>query len=346
MDIIKNEDQLILDIRGLIDQSKSNIARTINSQMTMLYWHIGKRIREEVMQEGRAEYGKHVLKNLANILSAEYGKGFTHSNLVRITQFYDSFPSIEISATLSQQLTWSHIIELLPLKSKEEQEFYAYTAMQNSWSVRDMRHNIHRMTFERTLVNQKGKLPEPIVFTRDERNVVLAPEMILRDPYILDFLQLEDVRYENDLETAILKEIEKFILELGTGFSFVARQKRMTIDNDHFYLDLLFYNRKLKRMVAVELKTGKFKPEYKGQMELYLGYLTEYETYEDELPPIGIILCTSKSSRQIELLNMGTTGIHVAEYWTELPPKDVFERKIQEIVLSSTETLVKLKGKK
>jgi len=146
--------------------------------------------------------------------------------------------------------------------------------------------------------------------------------------------------YESDLEQEILKEIEKFILELGSGFSFVSRQKRITIEDDHYYLDLLFYNRKLKRLVAIELKTGKFKAEYKGQMELYLGWLRKYEVMEGEKLPIGIILCTEKSIHQIELLDMDRSGIHVAEYWTELPPKDLFERKIREIVQQSKEMLL------
>jgi predicted nuclease of restriction endonuclease-like (RecB) superfamily len=305
--------------------------------MTILYWHIGKRIRQDIIQSKRAEYGEEVIKSLAKELTAEYGKGFSRVAIIRMVQFYDNFPELEISSTLSNQLTWSHIIELLPLEDKKKQEFYAFIAIEEHWSVRQLRSNINRMTFERTLSNQQARSLNLMAFEQQKSHLI--PELVLKDPYILDFLGLPDDHYESELEEAILKELEKFILELGTGFSFIARQKRITIDEDHFYLDLLLYNRKLKRLVAIELKTGKFKAEYKGQMELYLRYLAKYESFADELPPIGIILCTEKSQNQIELLDLNASGIHVAEYWTELPPKEIFEKKVQEIVLRSRQRL-------
>jgi predicted nuclease of restriction endonuclease-like (RecB) superfamily len=336
--------QLLNDIRELISSAKSRIALAVNSQMTMLYWNVGKRIREDIIKSERAEYGRQVVISLAKMLTTEYGKGFSRLSLIRMIQFYDSFNDIQISSTLSNQLTWSHIIELLPLKPLEQQEYYAYMAIEENWSVRNLRSNINRMTFERTIANQKPIIPK--LLSCNSKLSLMQPDLILKDPYVLDFLCLPNEYYESDLEQAILREIEKFILELGSGFTFMSRQKRISVDEDHFYLDLLFYNRKLKRMVAIELKTGKFKPEYKGQMELYLNYLNEYETYEDELPPIGIILCTEKSNHQIELLNLGKSGIHVAEYWTDLPPKEIFERKIQEIVIRSKEAVGKLTNKK
>ncbi len=329
--------QLLNDIRHLIVTSKYRISRTINAEMIFLYWHIGKSIRDEIKQKERADYGDKVIKSLAQELSTEYGKGFSTGGLTRMIQFYDSFSTIEIVATLSQQLTWSHIVELLPLKSKEQQEFYAFMVVEENWSVRQLRSNIHRMTFERTIINQKIASKDLLSLAKPGSQ--LSPDLVLKDPYILDFLGLPNEHYENDLEEAILREIEKFILELGTGFSFIARQKRISLDEDHYYLDLLFYNRKLKRLVAIELKTGKFKAEHKGQMELYLRYLAKYESFSDELPPIGIILCTEKSKQQIELLDLNSSGIHVAEYWTDLPPKEIFEKKIQEIVLKSKERI-------
>ena len=340
-------DRLFLEnIRNLIEVAKTRVAVAVNSQMTMLYWNIGKRIREEVIKSERAEYGRELIKHLARDLSAEYGSGFSKSSLLKMIQFYDQFQDDQIIATLSRQLTWSHIIALLPLNVDEQREFYVHMTIESGWSVRDLRHNIHRMVYERTIANQKlNQLKSIGALDKHSTNKIMQPSLVLKDPYVLDFLDLSEKCYESELEEAIVREIERFILELGTGFSFVARQKRMTIDGDHFYLDLLFYNRKLKRSVAIELKSGKFKPEYKGQMELYLGYLKEYETFEGELPPIGIILCTEKSSHQIELLNMSESGIHVAEYWTQLPPREIFERKVQEIVLQVKENIAKLGNK-
>ena len=314
--------------------------------MTMLYWDIGKRIKEDIIKSERAEYGKQVVATLAQLLSAEHGKGFTRFSLSRMIRFYEAFPEVQIVATVSQQLTWSHIVELLPLSIMEQRQFYSYMAIESGWSVRDLRSNIHRMTYERTIANQTPLNSSAISLLENKTSTpIMQPNLVLKDPYVLDFLGISDNHYESELEKAILKEIEKFLLELGTGFSFLARQKRITVDGDHFYIDLLFYNRKLKRLVAIELKSGKFKPEYKGQMELYLGYLREYETFEGELPPIGIILCTEKSSHQIELLNMSESGIHVAEYWTQLPPREIFERKVQEIILQVKENIAKLENR-
>lgn len=345
--LIKNEQHLISDIRELIERSKDNVARAINSQMTMLYWHIGKRIRQEIIGRERAEYGEQIVKNLAKTLTSEYGKSFSRSSILKMIQFYDFLTDEQIVSTLSRQLSWSHIIELLPLKSKTEQEFYAYMAIESNWSVRQLRYNIHVMTYDRTISSQKSKTPLQIpAINIDYKKELMQPDILLKDPYLLDFLGLKGDFYESDLEEAILREIEKFLLEMGTGFSFVARQKRISVDGDHFYLDLLLYNRKLKRMVVIELKKGKFKAEYMGQMTLYLNYLKEYERYEGEEAPIGIILCTEKSASQVKLLDLSKSGIHVAEYWTELPSQDVFERKIQEIVVRAQETIAKLENKK
>lgn len=333
--ITNDHNLLIKDVRLLIDQAKSRVARVANFEMIMVYWHIGKRIQEEILQEERAEYGKQVIRNLAQHLSAEYGRGFTYTGITRMTQFYNCFQDCQIVATLSQLLSWSHIIELLPLASANQRDFYAYLAMQDNLSVRQLRSNIHKMTYERSEFSKKSEEHSGQILSLLKANNQLTPELVLRDPYVLEFLNLPEEHYESDLENAILQQIEQFLLELGSGFSFVARQKRMTIDNEHFYLDLLLYNRKLKRLTAIELKTGRFKAEYKGQMELYLNWLKKHESFEGENSPIGIILCSEKSHAQIELLDMSASGIHVAEYWTELPPIEVFEKKIQEIVLQA-----------
>lgn len=257
-----DNNNLLKEVKDLIDTTKVRAARLLNAEMTMLYWHIGKRISQEVLKEQRAEYGEKIVASLAKVLTLDYGNGFTYSSLTRMTKFYELFAEVEIVATLSQQLNWSHIMELLPLKEVRQREFYALMTMQDGWSVRQLRSNIHKMTFERTLASRTDS---KVSLLKEERAEILPSNLVLKDPYILDFLNLPDSHYESDLEDAILHKIEQFILELGSGFSFVARQKRLTIDNEHFYLDLLFFNRRLKRLVAIELKAGKFKAEYKGQ---------------------------------------------------------------------------------
>ncbi len=243
-------------------------------------------------------------------------------------QFAEKYPDVENVVTLSRHLSWSHFITLIPLKDQNARDFYGKLAFGNLIGVRELRKQIEKKVYERTknadIQLFKSKLIETGVF---------------KDPYLLDFLELKDGYLENDLETAILKELELFILELGNGFSFVERQKRMIIDGDDHNLDLLFYHRKLKRLVAIELKIDKFKAKYKGQMELYLKWLDKYEKHEGEQTPIGLILCTVASKEQIELLEIHKDGIMVAEYWTELPPKEILETKLHEAFIEAREQI-------
>jgi len=250
-------------------------------------------------------------------LEMKYGRGFAEKNVRRMIQFSKVFNDFEIVSTLSAELSWSHFIEVIPLDDKEKRLFYLQKASEEKWSVRALRKQIERKAFERKEIAQV-----------QIKNYLPNAESTFKDPYFLDFLGLKEGYLENDLEAAILKEIELFILELGVGFAFVERQKRMIIDGEDFYLDLLFYHRKLKRLVAIELKLGKFKASYKGQMELYLKWLQKHEQQEGEEQPIGLILCAEKSNEQIELLEMGKNGIMVAEYWTDLPPKEKLEKKL------------------
>jgi len=200
------------------------------------------------------------------------------------------------------------------------------------WSVRTLRGRIDSMLYERTALSRKPEELARKELAILKRSGEVGPALVLKDPYILDFLDLQDHYMERDFEDAILRELEMFLLELGAGFSFIARQKRIQLDGEDFYIDLLFYNRKLKRLVAVELKQGSFRPEYKGQMELYLRWLAKYDSEDAEGQPLGIILCTGASTRQIELLELDAAGIHVAEYLTVLPPQDVLERKLQDAI--------------
>jgi len=280
----------------------------------------------------RAEYGEQIVVTVSRQLVAEYGRGYTDKNLRRMIQFAEAFPEEEIVATLSRQLSWSHFSALLPLTQPFQRDFYAEMCRIEGWSVRALRERIESMLYERTALSRQPEalIRQELAILRNKGDV--TPALVLKDPYVLDFLGLNDRFLERDLEDAILRELETFLLELGVGFSFVARQKRIQLDGDDFYMDLLFYNRKLKRLVVVELKQGSFKPEYKGQMELYLRWLAQYEREPDENMPLGIILCAGKNTEQIELLELGAAGIHVAEYLTVLPPPEILRAKLHDAI--------------
>lgn len=290
---------LFEQIKNLIEQTKNNVAIAVNSSLTMMYWHIGKLINDEILQNKRAEYGKEIVATVSQQLIKQYGKGYSYSALTRMMKFAKNIDEKNI-ATLSQQLSWSHFKELIVLEDTLKIEFYAQMTIAQNWGVRTLRERIDSMLYERTSLS---KQPDELI--KYELNNIKQEEfsknMILKDPYFLDFLDINDRYLEKDLEDAILRSIEQFIFELGVGFSFIERQKRIIIDGEDFKIDLLFYNRKLKRLVAIDLKIGRFKAEYKGQMELYLKWLSKYEKEEGENEPLGIILCADKKEEQIEL---------------------------------------------
>lgn len=324
--------ELLADVRNLIAEARRQTAVAVNMGLTLLYWRIGKRVHQEVLGNERAGYGEQIVATLSRQLVSEFGRGFTDKNLRRMMQFAELFPDEAIVATLSRQLSWSHFKELLPLGQPFQREFYAEMARIEGWGVRTLRERIDSMLYERTALSKKpdSLIKQELAALRSKGN--LTPALLLKDPYVLDFLDLKDRFLERDLEDAILRELETFLLELGSGFSFIARQKRIQLDGDDFYIDLLFYNRKLRRLVAIDVKLGTFKPEYKGQMELYLRWLARHEKEPDENLPLGIILCTGKNNEQIELLELGTSGIHVAEYLTVLPPPEVLRAKLHHAI--------------
>ncbi|NEV62227.1 PDDEXK nuclease domain-containing protein [Thiorhodococcus minor] len=326
---------LLGDIRQLIEQSRQQLAGAVNSALTMLYWNIGQRIRADVLQEARAGYGEQIVSALSRQLAADYGRGFSEKNLRHMLRFAEAFPDPQIVSTLSRQLAWSHFLELIYLPDPLARDFYAQMCAQERWSVRRLRERKDTQLFERTALSKQPEalLTQELADLRQTGD--MTPALLLKDPYVLDFLGLNDRYLEKDLEDAILRELEGFLLELGAGFSFVARQKRIQIDQDDFYIDLLFYNRRLKRLVAIDLKLGDFKAEYKGQMEPYLRWLAKYDQEPDEAPPLGIILCGGKKHEQIELLELDASGIHVAEYLTLLPPKEVLQAKLHEAIALS-----------
>ncbi len=242
----------------------------------------------------------------------------------------ETFPDIEIVSTLWRQLSWSHFKEIMYLKTDLEREFYAQMCRIERWSVRTLRKQIDSMLFERTVISKKPEELAKLELNKLSKKDQLSPDLVFKDHYVLDFLNLKDTYAEKDLEAAIIKEIENFLIELGAGFTFVARQKRMIIDNKDYNLDLLFYHRKLKRLIAIDLKIGKFKASYKGQMELYLRYLEKYDSEEGEELPIGLILCAEGNQEQIELLQLDKANIRVAEYMTKYLPKELLARKLHQ----------------
>jgi predicted nuclease of restriction endonuclease-like (RecB) superfamily len=329
-------DLLLQDIRDLIEEARSAVAVTVNMGLTMLYWQIGRRIQSEILQgEQRTEYGKTILATLSQQLTQEYGRGFSYSALTRMAKFAEAFPAQAIVAVLAKTLSWSHFRELLPMEQPLQREFYAEMCRIERWSVRTLKNRIDSMLYERTALSRKpDELIQAELETLRSTNQ-LSPDLVFRDPYFLDFLGLKDQFQEEDLEAGILREIEAFLLEMGAGFTFVARQQRIQIDSDDFYIDLLLYHRKLRRLVVIELKTGNFKAEYKGQMELYLRWLDRYDREPHEEAPLGIILCAGKKQEQIELLELDQSGIHVAEYLTALPPIELLQAKLRSAVVQA-----------
>jgi len=338
--MLKLSQPLLGDIRQLIDAAKQRAAVAVNAEISVLYWQVGQRIQQEVLHGERAEYGKQVVAELSKQLTHAYGKGWSARQLRYCLNFVEAFPDVEIVNTLCAQLSWSHIRLLMAVNDGLKREFYIEMCRMERWSVRQLRERMDSMLFERTALSKKPDetIAHDLKVLRDEQQV--SPALLLKDPYVLDFLDINDRYLEKDLEDAILREMENFLLEMGAGFTFVARQKRMPMDDDDFYLDLLFYNRKLKRLVAIDLKLGNFKHEHKSQMELYLRWLAKYEVEEGEQSPLGIILCAGKKHEQIELLELDKSSIHVAEYLTALPPKDVLVAKLHASIRQAKQRLV------
>jgi len=314
---LSGEGSLLERVSSLIEQTRAAVATQANAALTLMHWHIGRMIDTEILCETRADYAKEIVASLEPQLTRRFGRGFTRANLYRMIQFSQVFSDEEIVVSLSRQLSWSHILALLPVRSPEARAYYIDQAVSARLSVRALRELIGRHGYERKEIANAQALGGSMI-----------PADSFRDPYFLEFLGLHDSWAERDLE-------------VGNGWAFVSRQQRMTVDNDDFYLDLLFFSRPLRRLIAVELKIGKFKPSYKGQMDFYLKWLDRYERQPGEEAPIGLILCTEASREQVELLEMHKDGIVVAEYWTTLPPKEKLETRIQEIYRDARERIAR-----
>jgi predicted nuclease of restriction endonuclease-like (RecB) superfamily len=329
---IRKPKDLLTEIRGMILEARKGVARAVDSGMTMLYWNVGRRIRQDILREKRAEYGAGIVSAMGRQLEIEFGRGFGEKSLRRMIQFAEAFSDEKIVAALLRQLEWTHFTILLPISDPLKRDFYAEMCRIEGWNTRTLRAKIGSMLFERTALSRKPKKLAEMELKQLREEDKVTPDLVFRDPYILDFLGLKDTYAEKDIEIAILREMESFILELGVGFAFLERQKRITVGNADYYLDLLFYHRPLRRLVAIELKLGEFKPGDKGQMELYLNWLNRYERREDEEKPIGLILCAGKNQETVELLDMEQSSIRVSSYWTEALPKQQLEQKLHEAV--------------
>jgi predicted nuclease of restriction endonuclease-like (RecB) superfamily len=323
---------LLTDLRDLVLSARARAAASINSELVMLYWHIGQRIQQNILGEERADYGQRIVIELAKMLTSEFGPGFDRSNLFRMLQFAEVCPDLQIVATVWRQLSWSHIRELLPLKNPLQRDFYAQMTTLERWSVRTLRERMNTLLFERTALSKQPEITVKAELERSRASGKVTPDLVFRDPYMLHFLGLPDLHSERDLEDAILRDIETFLLEMGAGFTFVARQKRISVGSTDYHLDLLLFHRDLRCLVVIELKLEKFQAAHKGQMELYLNWLDKYERRESEGAPIGLILCTETDSEHVELMNLERDNIRVAEYLTRLPALESLRERLHRVI--------------
>lgn len=331
-DLKVNQNPLFSKIAALIQESKQRVAISINSELTMLYWNIGKHIKTEILNNKRADYGKKTVTTLSQLLTETFGKGWSKRQLQNCLRIVETFPDKQIMHALRAQLTWTHIRTIMYIENKLKRDFYIELCKNERWSSRQLDERIASMLYERTAISKKPDetIKQDLQLLKDEQK--LSPDLVFRDPYVLDFLGLKDTYSEKDLETAIISELQRFILELGNDFAFLARQKRITIDNEDYKIDLLFYHRKLKCLIAIDLKLDKFKASYKGQMELYLRWLKKYEAVKGENSPIGLILCADSNKEHIELLRLDESKIKVAAYLTELPPIKLLQEKLHKAI--------------
>jgi predicted nuclease of restriction endonuclease-like (RecB) superfamily len=329
--------QLYTDICELIENTRQRVATTANAEICIMHWQIGKRIKEDVLFSKRAGYGKQIIKNLAEKLMVKYGKGWSDRKLLHCIRSAYIFSEEEIVYATRIQLTWTHLRSIMFIDDELKRAFYMEMCRIEHWDTRTLNEKLDAQLYERTALSKK---PENVIKKELEllkTTHTFTPDMVFRSSYFLDMLGLSDMYSEKDLEDAILFQMQSFIKELGTDFAFLDRQKRISIDAIDYYIDLLFYHRGLRRLVAIELKLGKFKPEYEGQMLLYLRYLNKNERKEGEESPIGLILCSEGNTEHIEYLMLEDSPIKVAQYYTQLPDKKVLKEKLQRAIAIARE---------
>lgn len=334
--ITQVSDQLYDGVTAIIDKARRQVAVYVNAHASMTFWNVGKFIIDDMDYQTYSAYGQKILATLSQRLTARYGKGYTYSALTRMMKVARLYNDREMFAMLSQTLSWSHFLELVTIEDPTKRLFYQQMGIAEHWSVQQLRDQQDGMAYERSLIAAKPN--DEIVQTLE--NITpqhTEPDVVMKSSYVLDFLGLSGLYTEKELEDAIALQLENFILELGQGFAFLERQKRFTIDGTDYKLDLLFYHRKLKCLVAIDLKLGKFKPQYKGQMELYLKYMQKYDMQPEENPPIGLLLCSEGNTEHIELMMLDEDRIKVAQYLTCLPDKQWFIDKLNRSILIARE---------
>ena len=324
---------IVAEIKTVLDSARSNVARQVNSELLNTYWNIGRIISEhEQTVPERADYGKQTLKELARVLTAEFGKGFSRANLYNMRLFYMTYEKVQ---TVSGQLSWSHYCELLSISDSDKRSFYEKEAVNSNWSVRELKRQIDSSLFERLLLSRGDANKEQVLALAKKGIEIEEPADIIRDPYVFEFLGLPEDKpvMESDLERALVQQIEKFLLELGRGFMFVGTQQRVTVNNTHYYVDMVFYNKILRAYVLIELKTTKLTPEAAGQINMYLNYYAAEVNDPDDNPPIGIILCTEKDSITAEYALGGlSNNIFASRYVLYMPNKEQLIAQVEAVL--------------
>ncbi|MBS9767281.1 MAG: DUF1016 family protein [Flavobacteriaceae bacterium] len=323
---------LYKDVCHIIDNTRSRLATTVNAEICLLHWTIGDRIKQEILHNKRAEYGKEVIKNLAFELTEHYGKGWSFYKLQHCVRSAYIFTKDEILYAVRTELTWTHLRSLMSIDDTLKRKFYMEMTRIEHWNTRTLDKKIDEMFYERTALSKKSNELIEKELNQIENTNSLTPDIVFRSSYFLDTLGLADTYSEKDLEDAILVNLQSFIKEMGNDFAFLDRQKRITVDAVDYRIDLLFFHRGLKRLVAIDLKLGKFKPEYEGQMLLYLRYLNKNERKEGEESPIGLILCSEGNTEHIEYLMLDDSNIKVAQYFTQLPNKKILREKLHKAI--------------
>ncbi len=324
---------LFQDIRKILQESRQNVAIQVNVQLLNTYWNIGRVIIEfEQKNHIRAEYGAETLTALAKALTAEFGKGFSKSNLYNMRQFYITH---KIFQSVTGKLSWTHQCELLTISDDAKRNFYEKEAVNANWSVRELKRQIASSLFERLLLSKGDDNKRRVAELAARGNEIAKPADIIRDPYVFEFLGIPDEKpiVESDLEKSLVMQIEKFLLELGRGFMFVGTQQRITLNNTHYYVDMVFYNKILRAYVLIELKTEKLTPESVGQLNMYLNYYAAEVNEPDDNPPIGIILCTGKDSVSAEYALGGLSNqIFASRYVLYIPEREQLVAQIEAVL--------------
>ena len=324
---------LVSDVKIILDTARNNVAREVNNELIVAYWKIGEIIvRYEQNDSIRAAYGEQTLKHLSKTLTAEFGKGFSRSNLQNMRAFYLNYENCQ---SLTGKLTWTHYCELLSILDKNKRSFYEKEAINANWSVRELKRQINTSLYERVLLS-KGDINKEEVLNLALNGIEISqPKDLIKDPYVFEFLGIPENKplQESDLEKALVRQIEKFLLELGHGFMFVGTQQRITINNTHYYADMVFYNKPLKSYVIIELKTTKLMPEAVGQLNMYLNYYENEVNDEYDNKPIGIILCTDKDAITAEYALGGlSTNIFASKYTYYIPKKEQLITEVEKVV--------------